>query len=127
MSSRHSPGCELVDAQPGVDAAVQAADAEADRVAHPPHLAVAALVEDELEACRAEPADTRGSGDAVLELDALGQPPQRLVGRLLPGLDLVHLLDAVARMREPVRERPVVRQQQRARRVDVEPADGDDP
>ena len=40
-----------------------------------------------------------------------------------PRLDLVHLLDAVARVREPVRERAVVREQERAGRVDVEPPD----
>ena len=51
---------------------------------------------------------------------------QRLVVGLAFDLDLVDLLDAVARMREPVRERAVVRQEQRAGRVGVEPSDGDD-
>src|SRR5207249_823147 len=41
-------------------------------------------------------------------------------------LGLVDLLHAVARVREPVRERPVVREQERAGRVGVESADGDD-
>jgi hypothetical protein len=36
---------------------VQPPHAVADRLGHPAHLAVAALVEDELEAGRAEPAD----------------------------------------------------------------------
>ena len=41
-------------------------------------------------------------------------------------LGLVDLLDAVARVREPVRELAVVREQERAGRVGVEPADRDD-
>ena len=98
----------------------------ADRLAHPPHLPVAALVQDELEPGRAEPADAGRRRDPVLELDPFGERAQRVVVRLLPGLDLVDLLDAVAGMREPVRERAVVREQERAGRVDVEPPDRDD-
>ena len=119
-------GREAVDAQTRVDAPVQPADAVADRLAHPAHLAVAALVQDELEAGCAEAADAGRRRHAVLQLDTLGQRAQRLVVRLLPGLDLVDLLDAVARVGEPVRERAVVRQEQRTGRVDVEPADGHD-
>ena len=99
----------------------------ADRLAHAAHLAVAALVQHELELPGAEPAYTRRRSDAVLELDSLGEPAQRLVVRLLPRLDLVDLLDAVARVRKPVRERAVVREQEHAGRVDVEPPDRDDP
>ena len=51
---------------------------------------------------------------------------QRRLVRLALHVHLVDLLDAVARMREPVRERAVVREQQRAGRVGVEPADRDD-
>ena len=43
--------------------------------------------------------------------------------RVALDLGLVRLLDAVARMREPVRELAVVREQERAGRVGVEPAD----
>ena len=75
-------GCQAVDAESRVDAPVQPADAVADGLAHSPHLTVPALVEHELEAGRAEPADARGRGDAVLELDALREAPQRVVGRL---------------------------------------------
>ena len=90
-------GREPVDSQPRVDAPVQPPDAVADRLAHPPHLTVAALVQDELEAGRAEPADAGGRRHPVLELDPFGERAERLVVRLLPGLDLVDLLDAVAR------------------------------
>ena len=58
---------------------MQPPDAMADRLAHPAHLAVAALVEDELEAGRTEPAHARGRREPVLELDALGERAQRLV------------------------------------------------
>ena len=49
-----------------------------------------------------------------------------LVARVGLDLDLVDLLDAVARVREAVRQRTVVRQQERARRVGVEATDRDD-
>ena len=62
-------------------------------------------MQDELETGGAEPADARRRRRPVLELDPLGKSPQRFVGRLLPGLDLVDLLHAVTGMREPVRER----------------------
>ena len=97
-----------------------------DRLAHPLHLVLAALVEDELEPAAAEPAGAGGSGAAVLEVDALAQPAERVLVRVAVDVDLVRLLDAVARMREPVREQPVVREQERAGRVGVEPADRDD-
>jgi len=92
-----------------------------DRLAHAAHLAVPALVEHQLEAGRAEAADARRRRDAVLELDALREQLQRLVRRLAPRLDLVDLLDAVARVCEPVGERAVVREQEDAGGVDVEP------
>ena len=52
---------------------------------------------------------------------------ERVVGRVALDLGLVDLLDLVARMREPVRELAVVREQERAGRVGVEAADGHDP
>ena len=97
-----------------------------DRLAHAPHLPVAALVEDELDARAPELPGPRGRGDAVLELDAVREP-RDVAGRQVT-LDVgdVGLLDPVARMREPVREIAVVREQEDAARVDVEPADGHD-
>src|SRR5829696_3649335 len=115
-------GLKSLDAEACVDAPVQPADAVTDGLAHPAHLTVAPFVEDELEPGGAEPTHACRRGHAVLELDALRERPQRLVVRLLPGLDLVDLLDPVTRVCEPVCERAVVRQQQRAGRVDVEAA-----
>ena len=52
-----------------------------DRLAHPPHLALAALVDRRARARRAEPAHPRGRGAPVLELDPLAQRPQRPLAR----------------------------------------------
>ena len=51
---------------------------------------------------------------------------ERLVGRLALDVGDVDLVDLVAGMGEPVRELAVVREQQHAGRVGVEPPDGDD-
>ena len=67
-----------------------------------------------------------GAVGAVVELDALGEPPQHLVARLALDLRDVRLLDPVARMGEPVGERAVVREEQHAGRVAVEASDGHD-
>ena len=56
----------------------------------------------------------------------VGELAQDAVGRLLPELGDVDLVDLVLRMREPVRELAVVREQDRAGRVGVEAADGND-
>ena len=119
-------GLEPRKREPGIRAPVQADDRVADRLAHPLHLVLAALVEDELDPVRAEAARACRRGAAVLELDALTEAAERLVVRLALDLRLVRLLDAVARVREPVRERAVVREQERAGGVGVEAADRDD-
>ena len=62
-------------------------------------------------------------GGTVVELDAFGEPLERLVGRLAFDLGLVDLLHLVAWVREPMRELTVVREQEGAGRVGVEPAD----
>ena len=83
----------------------------ADRLEHPLHLVLAALVQDELD----RPGPSRAPAPArwaVVELDALREPPQGCRVRVALDLGQVHLLDAVARVREPVREVAVVRQQE---------------
>jgi hypothetical protein len=105
---------------------VEVADPVADRLEHPLHLAVAPLVEHELDLRRRERAHARRRGDPVLEHDALGEPPQRDGRGRAVHVGDVDLLDPVLRVREPVRERAVVREQQRAGGVDVEAPDRDD-
>ena len=98
----------------------------ADRREHALDLVLAAFVHRQLDAVRAEAARAGGRGRAVVELDAVAEPLERLVGRLALDLGLVDLLDLVARMGEPVRELAVVREQERAGGIGVEPADRDD-
>ena len=105
---------------------MQTPHAVADRLEHPAHLPVATFVQRHLDGRAVEAADAGRRGAAVLELDAVRELAQLRVGRLAPELGDVDLVDLVLRMREPVRERAVVRQQQRAGRVGVEAADGDD-
>ena len=105
---------------------MKAADGEPDRRQHPLDLVLPALVDRKLDRRGFQGPDPRGCGAAVLELDALGEPPERFVVRATLHLRLVDLLDLVPWMSEPVCERAVVREEQRARRVRVEPADGND-
>src|SRR5262249_36603080 len=64
-------GFEPFERQACIGAAVQSLHRMADRLAHPLHLAVAALVEDELDLRRAEPPRLRRRGATVLEVDAV--------------------------------------------------------
>ncbi len=120
------PRRQAVDREPRVGRAVQTADGMADGLAHPLHLVLAALVERQLEPRRAEAADPGGRGAAVLQVDSGGEPGDRLVGRLALDVGLVDLVHLVARVHEPVRELAVVREEERAGRVHVEPPDRDD-
>ncbi len=103
-------------------------DLVADRLRHPPDLAVAPLADRDLDpalSARARPAPARRP---VLELDA----PRRSRSRSRPRSAAaqphpVGPLDAVARMGEPVRELAVVRQQDQPGRVGVEAADRIEP
>ena len=67
-----------------------------------------------------------GSREAVVELDALAKPRERVARRRSLDVGLVDLRHAVARVREPMREVAVVREEERARRVGVETTDRDD-
>ena len=98
--------------------------AMADGLAHPPHLPLAPLVQHELDAVGREPPHLGGRGLAVVERDALAQPPQRgLAHRRVADLDAVDARDLERRVGEPVGELPVVREQEQAGRVGVEPPD----
>jgi len=98
----------------------------ADRGAHPFHLMLAAFVQDELESGGPEAGDLRRRRGSVVELDTVSKPLQRLVRRLALDLGLVGLLHLVPRVGEPVGELAVVREQERACCVGVEPSDRDD-
>jgi uncharacterized protein with GYD domain len=93
---------------------------------HPLHLVLAALVQGELDSRRGKPPRLRRRGSAIVEVKALAEPLEFVIGRLALDLGLVDLLDAVAGVRQPLREWPVVGQKQDAGRVRVEPPDGND-
>ena len=103
----------------------------ADGLAHAPHLALAALVQHDLDdaraARRAQHAHPRRRSAPAVQLDARGQPRSRLGAHRASHRRLVRLLDAVARVHEPRREVAVVREQQQPGRVGVEPAHGEEP
>ena len=105
---------------------MQRADRISDRLAHQAHLALASLVEHQLDARGAETTDLRRGGDTVLELYSLREPAQRRARGLALDLGDVHLLDAVPRMREPMCQRSVVREEERTRGLRVEPSDRHD-
>ena len=103
----------------------------ADRLAHAFDLMLAALVQRELEAAEARsPRDdpsARRRRQPVLELDPVAEAGEIVRRRRPFDVGFVDLRDAVAWVREPVREIAVVREEEGAGRVDVEPPDRDDP
>jgi hypothetical protein len=98
----------------------------ADRGTHPLHLVLPPLVDGQLETRGAQPAGAGRGCPSVFQLDAFAEAPDRLPAGVALDLHLVDLVDAVARVGEPVSERPVVREQERSGRIGVEAADRDD-
>ena len=107
------------------------ADREPDGGAHASHLSLPAFVDRDLERT---PRPGRGctSADARRLRSCRRRARHRpasartsVLGGISFDLDEVRLLDAVARMREQLREIAVVREEQEALGVDVEPADGE--
>src|ERR671925_299869 len=94
------------------------------RLAHPPYLALAALVQDELQAVGSHHPHRRRRRHAVGERHPRAQRPQRL----LPDRPAAHPghvrpRHLVARVHEPVRQLAVVGEQDEAGGVGVQPAD----
>src|SRR5690606_18348503 len=76
-------------------------DPMADRLAHPAHLPVAPLVDDDAQDVRLDERDLRRRGAPVVELDALAQLPHRAPRGTALDLGDVLLLDTEGRMGEP--------------------------
>src|SRR6185437_11022819 len=74
-------GLEAGDGERPVAAPVQVEDGVADRLEHPPYLAVPALVDRQLDSVRAAARHDRRSGRAVVELDPGGEAEQRRIVR----------------------------------------------
>jgi len=103
----------------------------ADRLAHALDLMLPSLVQCELEAAescspRYDPSICRRR-QPVVEFDPITKPGEIVRRRRPFDVGLVDLRDAVARVREAVREIAVVREEKRTGRIDVEPSDRDDP
>src|SRR5689334_536650 len=96
-------GREAAGVEARVADALEPAHRMADRFAHPPHLAVAALVQRQLDRPRAHAPNLRRCRHAVVELDARLQFFQCALAWVARDLRAVDLLDLVARVREPVR------------------------
>src|SRR6266540_2388570 len=105
---------------------MQAPGRVSDGFEHAFHLVLATFVDDQLDPRGPQATHARRRGRAVLELDASGQAAERGLARPPLHLGDVDLVYLVTWMREPVRERAVVRKQKRTRRIGVEAADRDD-
>src|SRR5262249_30597558 len=112
-------GLEPLQRQPCIGAPMQLPHRVADGREHPLHLVLAALVDRQLDAAGAEAAGARRGAAAVVEVDAALEALERRTARVALDVGDVDLVHFVTRVREPVRELAVVREQERACRVDV--------
>lgn len=99
-----------------------------DHFHHAPHLTVAAFVQGELNqrvvfGLRPHTSAAR-RGLTVFEVNARFQLLERRHSDVAFDTRPIHFLDAVRRVRQKLRQRAVVGQEQRARRVVIEPPDG---
>src|SRR5665213_1537399 len=116
---------EAVQAQRPERDAFQRADGVADRLAHAPYLAVATLVDRQLDHVRLHAAGTCGRCGTVLEPHAAAQGAQGAVPhRAAAELRAVGLRHLEARVGQPVGELAVVREEDQPARVGVEATDG---
>jgi uncharacterized protein with GYD domain len=97
-----------------------------DRGQHPLDLVLAAFVQRELDPPPGKPPRLRRGREPVIELYAVAEALERLIGRLALDLGHVDLFHLVAWVGQHVRELAVVGEQERTGRVRIEPADRDD-
>ena len=105
----------------------RSSDPVADRLDHPPDLAVAAFAQDDLDLASPSRRHLGRRRRPVLELDPAPQPLEVAVAERRPQPRPVGLGDPVAGVGEPVGELAVVGQQQQPGRVGVEAADRVEP
>ena len=98
---------------------MQAAHRMAHRLEHALHLMLAAFVDRQLEARWPDPLDGRGRRRPVFELDARRELLEYPVARLSLHVHFVDLVHLVAGVHETMGERPIVREQERTRRVRI--------
>ncbi len=121
-------GSQVTELQRAEADALELQHAVADVVAHTLDLALAALVDRDLECVGLDPRHPRRRRHPVLEPDAAAQRLQRpLVHRRAADDGTVGLVDLEARVRQPVGEVAIVGQQDQAGRVGVQSADRIEP
>src|SRR5687767_6774291 len=101
--------------------ALERDDVVAHGLGHPADLSISPLLEGDLDAALSRAAHARLAGEAVFELDPIAQASKLGLGRRLSERCAIGALDAVARMRQPVRKLAVVGQEDEPGRVGVEP------
>src|SRR4051812_46792994 len=116
------PGCEVAELERAEGDAAQLDDRVADRLEHAADLPLAALVDDDLQ-LGAEALDARRRGRAVVELDAVAQAPEVILGRASADAGAVGLGNLEARMGQAVRELAVVGQQDQAGALGIQAPD----
>ena len=128
VSGRHDPGGRRRSWIGPILVRTSRVTGMADGLAHPPDLAVAALVDRDAQHPRARLGHLRRRRRAVVELDAVAQPAHRpRRHRTAADRGQVLLVDAVAGVGDAVGQLAVVGQQQQPLGVGVEPADGEHP
>jgi len=108
-------------------------DWKADCIEHPAYLPVAALVNCYVDdggvvfLVVIHPGDFGGSCHSILQNDALAQVGAGPIGDLATGHNTVSLRNLMTGMGQGLGERAVVREEEEARRIRVQPADRVDP
>jgi hypothetical protein len=121
-------GLQLAELQRPEADPLQVENAVADVLAHTLDLALAALVDRDLEGVGLHARDARRRGHPVLELDSVAERPQRrLVHRGAAHNRTVGLVDLEARVRQAMREVAVVGQQDQPAGVGVKTANRVEP
>jgi len=123
------PDPEVVEREVRERDALELVDAIAERLDHPVDLAVLALVDRDPEpgvlALARQDLDLRGQRRrAVVEGDPVAERPDLVRRQLAVDLDVIRLRHVARRCEQPSGELAVVREEQDAFRVEVEPADG---
>ena len=127
VSGLEAPGASAAEGETTNGAADQPPHRMPDGVQHAPQLALATLVQHHAQpgaaAIAAQQLRLGGRGRAIVQLDALAQAGQRRVVRDALDERLVGLVDAVAGVRQAVRQLAVGGEQQQPLAVAVEPPD----
>jgi hypothetical protein len=102
--------------------ALEAADAQADQLAHAPDLALSSLAEHEAQLIIVQPFDLGRLELAVVEAEAVIQQRQAPVVKLAFDTNQILLVDAALLTDQLARHAPILSQHQQAGRIDIQAA-----